>query len=90
MAGEAFDGMAWFLDVIDGTKSWDREAWTKAFKTSKRDNSVEGSKSMRACNNQAEQMGYFGRAVKGTGSLPPVTMEVTNSYPPDKLFEACK
>jgi branched-chain amino acid transport system substrate-binding protein len=90
MAGEAFDGMAWFLSVVDTTKSWNRETWIKAFKASKWEKSIEGMKSMRACNNQAEQTGFFGRAVKGTGSLPPITMEITNTYTPDKLFEPCK
>lgn len=90
MSGEAFDGMAWFLDVIDATGSWDRDAWIKAFKTSKRENSVEGIKVMRACNNQAEQVGIYGRAVKGTEPMPPVVMEITDTFEPAKLFEPCR
>ncbi len=90
MAGEAFDGMSWFLEVVDSTGSWDREAWVKAFKGNKYAKSVEGTKVMRACDNQAEQVGLYGRAVRGTAPLPPVTMEITHSFAAEKLFEPCK
>jgi ABC-type branched-subunit amino acid transport system substrate-binding protein len=90
MAGEAFDGMAWLLDVINATNSWDREVWIKAFKASKRENSVEGLKVMRSCNNQAQQVGLYGKAVKGTPPQPPVVMQITHTFPADKLFEGCK
>ena len=90
MAGEAFDGMAWLLDVVDATGSWDREVWVKAFKGSRRENSVEGTKVMRTCDNQAEQVGLYGRAVKGTPPLPPVVMQITDTFPAEKLFEPCK
>lgn len=88
-AGEAYDGMSWFLDVINSTKSWDKTTWLKSFETSRRPNSVEGSKVMRACDHQAEQPGYYGHAVRGTGDLPPVTMEVTHIFTADQLFNPC-
>lgn len=88
-AGQAFDGMSWFLDVIDATKSWDKEAWVAAFRKSVRPNSVEGTKRMRACDNQAEQPGFFGKAVAGSGDLPAVTMLVTNSFEASELFDRC-
>lgn len=88
-AGEAFDGMAWFLDVIDATKSWDKGVWLKALRGSSRPNSVEGTKRMRVCDNQAEQPGFFGRAVAGGGPLPPIVMQVTNSFAGSELFDPC-
>ncbi|WP_171020211.1 ABC transporter substrate-binding protein [Hydrogenophaga sp. 2FB] len=89
-AGEAFDGMAWFLDVIDATKSWDKAVWVKSLKTSARPNSVEGAKKMRSCDQQAEQSGYFGRAVAATPPMPPVVMQVTNTFSAAELFTACR
>lgn len=89
-AGEAYDGMAWFLDVIDGTKSWDKESWVKALQTSSRPNSIEGLKTMRACDHQAEQPGYFGRAVAGVAPMPPVIMQITNRFAPADLFTPCR
>jgi branched-chain amino acid transport system substrate-binding protein len=89
-AGEAFDGMSWFLDVIDATKSWDKEAWVTAFRQSPRPNSVEGTKKMRLCDNQAEQPGFFGKAVAGSAGAPAITMQVTNSFEASELFDACR
>lgn len=89
-AGEAFDGMSWFLDVIDATKSWDKEAWVTAFRQSPRPNSVEGTKKMRPCDNQAEQPGFFGKAVAGSAGAPAITMQVTNSFEASELFDACR
>lgn len=88
-AGEAFDGMSWFLDTVDSTKSWDKEKWAAAFRGSKRPNSIEGSKNMRICDNQAEQPGYYGRAVKGTGDLPEVTMQVAHRFQASEIFAPC-
>ena len=89
-AGEAYDGMSWFLDVVDKTGVWDKEAWAKAFRTSRYEASVEGLKVMRACDNQASQVGLFGKAVKGSGDLPPVVMEITQTFTPEQLFTPCQ
>ncbi|WP_137388573.1 ABC transporter substrate-binding protein [Rhodoligotrophos defluvii] len=89
-AGEAFDGMSWFLNVVDETGRWDKEAWLEAFRNSTYAESVEGTKRMRPCDNQAEQVGLFGKAVKGSDPLPPVTMEVTYTFEPSALFDACE
>jgi len=89
-AGEAFDGVSWFLKVVDETGGWDKEAWLEAFRNSTYTDSVEGTKKMRACDNQAEQIGLFGKAIKGSDPLPPVTMEVTYTFEPGVLFDACK
>lgn len=89
-AGEAFDGVAWFLDVVDSTGSWEKQAWLDAFRGSTRENSVEGVKTMRACDNQAAQTGYYGVGVEGTGDLPRVTMNITEEFPADALFKPCE
>ncbi|MDF1749620.1 MAG: ABC transporter substrate-binding protein [Alphaproteobacteria bacterium] len=89
-AGEAFDGMMWFLDVVDSTGSWNPDDWVDAFETSTYDKSVEGTKIMRKCDHQAAQMGIFGKAVKGQDPKPAVTMEVTHRFDADLLFPPCK
>jgi ABC-type branched-subunit amino acid transport system substrate-binding protein len=88
-AGEAYDGMSWWLDVVDGTKSWDREKWVEAFASSTRENSLEGRKTMRACDHQAAQVGLWGEVVQGQAPLPPLTMKITNTFDASKLFDAC-
>lgn len=89
-AGLAYDGMAWFLDVVDSTKSWDSEKWVKAFSGSTRKNSNAGVKVMRPCDNQAEQPGFFGRSITGPSSARPVAMQITATYEKSKLFDSCK
>ncbi|MFC3230514.1 ABC transporter substrate-binding protein [Marinibaculum pumilum] len=88
-AGEAYDGMSWFLDVIDETGSWDKEAWIDAFAGSTRENSLEGTKVMRACDHQAMQVGLWGEVVKGEPPLPELTMKITDVFQPDVLFPSC-
>jgi branched-chain amino acid transport system substrate-binding protein len=88
-AGEAYDGMSWWLDVVESTGVWDKEKWVEAFKASVRNDSVEGSKRMRACDNQAEQVGLFGTAVTGGNGLPPVTMKITERFTAQDLFKPC-
>lgn len=88
-AGEAYDGLSWWLDVVEETGSWDVETWVDAFENSVRENSVEGRKEMRACDHQAAQVGLWGKVVKGEDPLPPLTMEITNIFPAETLFDAC-
>lgn len=88
-AGEAFDGMSWFLDAVDSTGSWDREEWVKAFEGSVRENSVEGRKEMRACDHQALQVGLWGVVEKGEAPYPDLRMKITNVFQPEALFPEC-
>lgn len=88
-AGEAYDGMSWWLDVVEATKSWDRERWVDAFANSTRENSLEGRKTMRACDHQAAQVGLWGVVTEGQAPLPPLTMKITNVFEPANLFDAC-
>lgn len=88
-AGEAYDGMSWWLDVVDKTGSWDKEKWVTAFENSTRDNSVEGKKVMRACDHQALQDGLWGVVDKGAPPQPAYVMRITKVYPPTTVFEPC-
>lgn len=89
-AGEAYDGMSWWLDTVEKTGSWDKEKWVDAFANSVRENSVEGKKTMRACDHQALQAGFWGEVVQGTAPAPALTMKITKVFPEAKLFADCK
>jgi len=86
-AGEAYDGLSWWLDTVESTGVWDKEKWVDAFRNSVRQDSVEGVKRMRACDNQAEQIGLFGTAVSGTNAS--VTMKVVETFQSATLFKPC-
>ena len=88
-AGEAYDGLRWWLDVVDKTGSWEVDAWTEAFANSVYEDSVEGRKEMRACDHQASQVGLWGEVVKGEASMPELTMKITDIFPADRLFDSC-
>ncbi|WP_428245391.1 ABC transporter substrate-binding protein [Ferrovibrio sp.] len=86
-AGEAYDGLSWWLDTVESTGVWDKEKWVDAFRSSVRQDSVEGVKRMRACDNQAEQIGLFGTAIGGANSS--VTMKVVETFQAGSLFKPC-
>jgi ABC-type branched-subunit amino acid transport system substrate-binding protein len=88
-AGEAYDGMSWWLDVVEKTGSWDKEKWVDAFANSVRDNSVEGRKEMKACDHQARQDGLWGEVVAGKPPYPAYIMKIAKVYPPKDVFEDC-
>lgn len=88
-AGEAYDGMSWWLDVVEKTGSWDKEKWVDAFANSVRDNSVEGRKEMKACDHQARQDGLWGEVVTGKPPYPAYIMKIAKVYPPKDVFEDC-
>lgn len=88
-AGEAYDGLRWWLDVVDKTRSWEVDAWTEAFANSVYEDSVEGRKEMRACDHQASQVGLWGEVVKGEAPMPELTMKITDIFPADRLFDSC-
>lgn len=89
-AGEAYDGMSWWLDVVEKTGSWDKEKWVDAFAKSVRENSVEGRKSMRACDHQAMQDGLWGVVARGTPPKPAYVMNIVKVFPPEAVFDPCK
>lgn len=89
-AGEAYDGMDWWLSVVEKTGTWDKEKWVDAMATSVRDNSVEGRKEMRACDHQALQDGLWGEVVAGRAPNPEYMMKIVQVYPPKQVFEPCQ
>jgi branched-chain amino acid transport system substrate-binding protein len=89
-AGEAYDGMAWWLDVVDKSGSWDRDKWVDAFEHSRREDSVDGLKTMQACDHQAVSPGLWAEAVKGAPPMPELTMKVLDTFPPDVIYAACR
>ena len=74
---------------VDKTGTWDREKWVEAFAGSVRENSVEGKKSMRACDHQAMQNGLWGVVEAGKPPQPAYVMDIVRVFPPDQVFEAC-
>jgi len=88
-AGHAYDGIDWFLDVVEKTGSWDPETWIQAFETSSRPNSVLGPRRMRACDHQAVGVGLWAEAVKGQPPYPPLMLKVTDVFPAANLYPEC-
>lgn len=87
-AGIAYNGIGWILDVIDASKTWDREKWVDAFAVSERPDSVLGPEAMRACDHQAIHDGLWAEvASAGEGSAP--VMRVVRSFPKATLFGEC-
>ena len=85
-AGEAYDAVNWFLDIVDASKSDDPEVWLKEFASSTYTKSVEGTKVMRACDHQAAQPGYWTVREKGTGDLPTYYLKLVNTFPADTIW----
>jgi branched-chain amino acid transport system substrate-binding protein len=88
-AGHAYDGINWFLDVVEKTGSWDSEKWIAAFEGSAHGNSVFGPRQMRACDHQALGVGLWAEAVAGTAPQPPLMLKVTDTFPPTALYPDC-
>ncbi len=89
MAGNAYDGMKWFLEVVDKTGTWSSEAWVKAFAGSSPSASVFGPRQMRACDNQAVGVGLWTEGVQNAAPLPAYSFKVTDTFPPAGLYPAC-
>lgn len=88
-AGHAYDGLNWFLGVVEASKSWDAEKWVVAFEGSAHPNSVFGPRNMRACDHQAIGIGLWGEAVKGAAPFPGLMLKVTDVFPPDNIYPSC-
>lgn len=88
-AGEAYDGMAWWLATVEKAKTFDKEALMKAFSTSVWDKSIKGKRTMRACDHQATQNGYWAEIEKGPAGGPPYVLKVTNTFAPEAIFAPC-
>ena len=88
-AGHAFDGINWFMDVVEKSGSWDSEKWVTAFEGSSHTNSLFGPRQMRACDHQALGVGLWAEAVKGASPQPALMLKVTDTFPPAGLFPDC-
>jgi len=88
-AGEAYDGMMWWLDTIEKAKTFDKDKLMAAFSTSVWDKSLKGRKTMRSCDHQALQNGYWAEIVKGAAGGPPYVLKLTGTFPPELLFPPC-
>ncbi len=88
-AGEAYDGMAWWLATVEKAKTFDKEALMAAFSTSTWDKSIKGQRTMRACDHQALQNGYWAEIEKGPAGGPPYVLKVTNTFGPEAIFAPC-
>lgn len=88
-AGEAYDGLAWWLAHVEKQKTFDKEQLLKTFATSVWDKSIKGTKTMRACDNQALQVGYWADIVPGEPGGPKYQLKITATYPPEQLFPPC-
>lgn len=88
-AGHAYDGINWFLDVVEKTGSWNPEDWVNAFEGHTYVNSVFGPRQMRACDHQALFVGLWAEAVQGTPPQPPYMLKVTDAFPAAGLYPEC-
>ena len=88
-AGHAYDGINWFLDVVEKTGSWDSEAWVAAFEKSSYADSVFGARQMRACDHQAMGVGLWAEAAAGQAPQPPLLLKVTDTFPAAGLYPDC-
>lgn len=90
-AGEAFDGTMWWLSHVEATGTFDKAKLMAAFDTSvwPADKSIKGVRTMRACDHQALQQGFWGEVVRGAPGQPYV-LKVTNTFAPADLFPPCK
>jgi len=89
-AGDAYDGMRWWLRVVADTKSWDKKDWVAAMAGSVIEDSVEGRKVMGACDHQARQIAIAGVGVENTApDLPRYGMVVTDVMQPDRIYTPC-
>jgi ABC-type branched-subunit amino acid transport system substrate-binding protein len=89
-AGDAYDGMRWWLRVVEGTHSWDKKDWIAAMANSSIEDSIEGRKVMGACDHQARQIALAGVGIENTApDLPKYGMRVTYVMQPDQIYKPC-
>ena len=65
------------------------DTWVTAFETSTYANSLFGTKTMRACDHQAQGVGLWAQAVAGQAPQPALMLKVTDTFAPAALFPDC-
>ena len=89
-AGDAYDGMRWWLRVVESTHSWDKKDWVAAMAANTIDDSIEGRKVMGACDHQARQIALAGIGVENDKpGLPKYGMRVTYLMRPEQIYKPC-
>ncbi len=89
-AGDAYDGMRWWLRVVEGTHSWDKNDWIAAMSGAVIEDSIEGRKEMGRCDHQARQIALAGVGVETTeAGQPHFGMKVTEVIQPDQIYTPC-
>lgn len=93
-AGDAYDGMRWWLRVVAGTRSWDKRDWIAAMAGNVIEDSIEGRKEMGACDHQARQIALAGVGVENSGAdqaqgMPRYGMRVTDVMQPGQIYKPC-
>ncbi len=89
-AGDAYDGMRWWLRVVENTRSWDKKDWITAMAGSVIEDSIEGRKAMGTCDHQARQIALAGIGVENTApDLSKFGMKVTYVMQPDQIYKPC-
>jgi branched-chain amino acid transport system substrate-binding protein len=89
LAGDAYDGLSWWLDVIEKTRSWRSEDWIAAFQNSSWSQSVVGSRAMRACDHQAQLPAFIAEVSAGQSPQPRYIMKVLKTLPPAAIATRC-
>lgn len=89
-AGDAYDGMRWWLRTVESTHSWDKNDWVAAMAGSVIDDSIEGRKTMGACDHQARQIALAGVGIENDKpDLPKYGMKVTVVMQPEQIYKPC-
>ncbi len=89
-AGDSYDGMRWWLRVVENTHSWDKKDWIAAMAGNVIQDSVEGRKEMGACDHQARQIALAGIGIENTAAdLPKYAMKVTAVMQPGEIYKPC-
>ena len=89
LAGDAYDGLRWWLKTVDATGSWDKAVWMAAFRTSKWPESIIGLREMRACDNQSQNPGFIAEVDKGEPPRPDYVMKIVRSFKADAIATKC-
>lgn len=96
LSPDFYDGMLWFLTVIDKTGSWDKEKWIDAFENSQF-MTPKGLKVMCASDHQARQEGFVGeffdgKEKKNSYGIPysKCGFKVTKTYLANELYPLCE
>ncbi len=89
-AGDAYDGMRWWLRTVENTHSWDKNDWVAAMAGNVIEDSVEGRKTMGACDHQARQIALAGVGIANDQpDLPKFGMKVTVVMQPEQIYKPC-